>query len=143
MSLKALLRWHYFTLQTSEFAGKDTSGAFNRKDSWLNEENGVNIKGHLQSTPTSSGRGKDDVITRFGKEEFEHYYTLFHNNTKLNISPDKRILVYKNPKKPILDFNDKANIRTFLVIGVKEPVIIRGQKTIFEVYLKEIFRQSL
>ncbi len=141
MSLRQLLKWHYFSIQTNEGAGKDTSGAFNRKDH--QQFTHKNLKGHLQAS--MSNRSQGSVIREYSKLELETTHILFHKFTDLNLSPGEKVLVNKtNPKKQITDFNDPSDIRIFNVIDNREPVALRQRGLIVvETLLKEITRQSI
>jgi len=142
MALKALLRWHYFTVQTIEAAPIDQGGAVNRSSAGYVTKY-TDIKGHLQSTLTSSSKGRNDVVVKFGLREFEIYWTLYHNNIEIQniLNSGHRILIHKDPRKPLP--GDKTLIRIFEVISAREPVAIRGKKTLFEVYLKEVKHQKV
>ena len=134
MSLSKLLKWHYFTVQTNEGTANQ-DGALNRKDGWANLY--INLKGHLQAIPSA----KNDEVLDYNIKELCFRYILFHNYIDREISSNKRILVWSNPKLPIVDFNDKVNIRVFKIISLKEPVALRGKKTLFEIELEETVRK--
>jgi hypothetical protein len=133
MSLLKLLNWHYFTVQTNEGTANQ-DGALNRKDGWVSIYE--NLKGHLQAAP---GHRNEEVLD-FHIKELEVRFILFHNYTNKEIKTNKRILTWVNPKLPISDYNDKVNIRIFNIVDIKEPVAIRGKKTLFELHLEEILR---
>lgn len=146
MSLISLLKWHKFTVQTNEYAAQSVTGSIQRKDAWINVPNALNINGHLQNTIESGKRGKDNTILEYGIRELEIYWTIFHNHVFLSEIPvdtGHRILVHKNPRSPI-DLSKPEDIRVFEVISAKEPVSLRQRGlTLFEIYLKQIFRQSI
>lgn len=141
MSLKFLLKWHFFSVQTYEFATQDLSGGIDRKQGKIIIHE--NLRGNLQAYNTSMDQTRDDL----GKVEAEITHRLFHNNSVLQLTTIHRILINKNnPRHPITDFSDNSSddVRYFKVIGAdREPVALRGRKTIFEVNLKEIFRGSI
>lgn len=142
MSLKQLLKWHYFSIQTNEFAGIGDSGAINRKDGWQLEHE--NLRCNLQATLSSTSKGRDDTIQKYGIKELEIYFTLFHNYDNIIFNENRRILVHRNPKLPVDIINGKSDIRIMEFIGAREPVAIRARGlTLFECYLRQIFRQSL
>ena len=146
MSLLSLLRWHKFTVQTNQYATQSETGSIQRKDAWITIENGLNIRGHLQNTIESGRKGKDNTILEYGIRELELYWTIFHNHVflhELPIGTGHRILIHNNPRLSI-DLSKPEFIRTFEVISAKEPVSLRQRGlTLFEVYLKQIFRQSI
>jgi hypothetical protein len=135
MSLKQLLNWHYFTVQTNEHA-INQDGAIDRKGGWISKYE--NLKGHLQSV---EGKRSDEVLD-YAIKELEIKYILFHNHTNVFIKNinSYRILTWINPKIKIENYQDLDNIRIFKIISLKEPVALRGRKTIFEVYLEEVLR---
>lgn len=144
MSLRTLLKWHKFTVQTNQYAAQSETGSIQRKDAWITLDNALNIHGHLQNTVEGGKRGKDNTILEYGIRELEIYWTIFHKHKFLaEIGPGHRILVHVDPRLPI-DFNKPEDIRIFEVISPREPVALRQRNlTLFEVYLKQIFRQSL
>jgi len=139
MALKKLLKWHRFSLQTNEFVVKDDTGSLNRKDGWITTHE--NLHGHLQVARSNSRR--DNTVDYYGIVEQEISHILFHNYASLDIKENYRILVNKsNPKFVISDFEVNSEIRIFQFVGNREPVSLR-RLTLFELYLKEITRQSL
>lgn len=138
MSLIKLLNWHYFTIQTNE-ATINEGGALNRRDGWITLYE--NLKGHLQSIPGH----KNDESLDFHRKDLEIRYILWHNYTDKEIKTNKRILTWVNPKLPINNWDDKVNIRIFNIVSIKEPVALRGKKTLFELHLEEVLkpRQSV
>jgi len=138
MSLHKLLTWHYFTVQTNE-ATINEGGALNRRDGWVNLYE--NLRGHLQ---TVAGQKNDEVL-EYKRAELEVRHILWHNYTNKEISKNKRIVMWSEPRLKIQSFDDKVNIRIFNIVSIKEPVAIRGKKTLFELHLEEILkpRQSV
>ena len=147
MSLRKLLRWHYWTLQTNDCATPDKSGAFDRRSSWLITN--LNLRGNVQATATSSNAaGKDDTIILYGMREVLLFYTIFHNYDNIVFSPSNRILVHIDPRQKIeancnTIVTAKENIRVFEFLSAREPVALRGKKKLFELYIKQTYRQSL
>lgn len=135
MSLHQLLRWHRFTVQTNEHA-VNQDGAIDRKGGWVTLYE--NLYGHLQAV---EGKRSEEVLD-YHIKEFEVKYILFHSHTKLFIRDitSYRILTWIDPRKKINNYTDINNIRIFKGISAKEPVAIRGSKTIFEIYLEEVLR---
>lgn len=138
MSLQKLLKWHYFTVQTNEGTVND-GGALTRKHGWLNLYE--NLRGHLQTVPSQ----RNDENLQFHRKTVEVHNILFHGYTDKEIATNKRILVWNNPKLPIEHWDDIPNIRIFNIISIKEPVALRGNKTLFELHLEEVLkpRQSV
>ena len=69
MSLREFLKWHFFSVQTIEHAGRDKAGAIDRQNQWITTHE--NKRGHLQAQMSSTSRGRDDTVLTFGKPEFE------------------------------------------------------------------------
>lgn len=146
MSLRSLLKWHKFVVQTNQYIGQSETGSLQRKDGWITVPKSVEQEwwhGQLQNT-VEGRQGRNNTVTEYGIRELELYWTIFHNHKELaTLSPAKRILININPKLSI-DFTKPQDIRIFEVISAREPVALRERSlTLFEVYLKQIFRQSL
>ncbi len=145
MSLRKLLKWHFFSVQTIEHAGRDQAGAVNRRDGWITTHE--NLNGHLQAQMSSTSKGRDDVIFDYGKPELEISHVLWHNNVALELSSQHRIIFNTNPERQI-DFTTtltKDNVFIMDVVSPREPVIKRraSSKTLFEIFLKKADRWTL
>jgi hypothetical protein len=141
-----MLKWHYFTVMSNEFAGKEESGAVQRKGGYVVKY--LNLQGNLQATLVSSSKGRNDLITRYNLSEFETYYTLYHNLSpeSYEFGSDCRIIIHKNPKKQITEnmiFSQDRLLRCYELIGMREPVALRSRLELYEMYLKEVHRWSL
>lgn len=145
MSLRKLLNWHYFSVQTIKHAGRDSAGAIDRKNQWITTRQ--NLKGHLQAQMSSTSKGRDDVILDYGKPELELSHVLWHNYTDLTLTPDERIIINPNAELTI-DFTTtltKESVMILNIVSPREPVVRRrlSNRTIFEVYLKQATRFDL
>jgi hypothetical protein len=146
MSLKRLLKWHYFSVMTNEHVGKDSSGAVDRKNNYLPKW--LNLQGNLQATLVSSSKGRDDVVKKYNLAEFETYYTIYHElpPETYDFGTNNRILIHKNPKLQITEamiFSQDSLIRVYELIGVREPVALRTRLNLYEMYLRQVHRWSL
>lgn len=131
---------------TNEHAGIDSSGAIQRKLSYLVKY--PNLQGNLQATLVSSSKGRNDIVEKYNLAEFETYYTIYHkyNPEDYVIGTENRIYIRKDPRKQLTESmisSQDTRIRSFQVIGCREPVAKRSSLEFYEMYLKEIFRVSL
>lgn len=145
MSLRSLLKRHYFSVQTNIHTGRDSAGALKLRDDWATIHE--NLQCHLQAVSSSSSKGRNDVITTFGKPELELSHVIWHNSTTLDLSASHRLLIAKNAEEQI-DFTTtltKDDLRIFDVVSPREPVVFRQirSKTLFEIYLMQNPRASL
>jgi hypothetical protein len=146
MSLARMLRWHFFSVQTNEFATTDKTGALDRKHGHALILR--NLQGQLQATLSSSSKGRNDTIQKYNLNELETYYTLYHRYTPdyHQFGPNCRILIHKDPRKQLSEseINGEAvNVRLFEFIGIREAVGLRVRFKLFEMYLKEIHRKTI
>lgn len=142
MSLKSLLNWHYFSLQSNAGIIKTDSGALERKGGFVTVPGLSNLRGHLQTTNTSTAKGRNDTVLDRRLKELETYHTLFHGYRNTEFNSGCRILVNVDPVLPVVE-NDRTQTRIFEFIGNREPVRKPGGLVLFECYLKEINWQSL
>lgn len=145
MSLQRLCSWHFFSVQTNENAVKDSSGARNIRDSW--ETVYENLAGHIQITPSSTSRGRDDRVFVFDKPELETYYQIFHRNLELNVGPQHNIITALSWDEPI-DWTDESltenDVRIYQVVSPRQEVVpVPIWKNFRHIYMKEIPRRKL
>jgi hypothetical protein len=146
MSLRRLLKWHYFTVMSNEHAQIDDSGGIDRKLGYVVKN--LNLQGNLQATLVSSSKGRNDIVTKYNLAEFETYYTIYHKyspeNLDYNFTPGNRVIINKNPRKQItenmINAEGSSSLRMFQVIGCREPVALRVRFEFYEMYLVEIHR---
>lgn len=150
MSLRQMLRQNRWSIQVNDFAVRNETGSIDRKEGWVTTYQ--NLLGNVQSTVTTSAKGKDDTIKTYNKVELESFYTIFHNYVNIIFNTNMRFLVHHNPTKKItfltdgqvdLNIHKTDEIRIFEFVGIREPVGKRNKLGHFELYMKQIFRQSL
>lgn len=152
MSLKGLLRWHYFSVQENITRETQLSdGSLDRKNSWLTCAQ--NLNGNIQSY----SQIRDDRVMDYAQEEWERRYIIFHEETTVPVGGidtyiklNMRVLVHQNPKTKLTfdgvgDVTTSSDdVRIFKIISNKEPVALRERNlTLFELHIEENPRMSL